>query len=267
MPFTYRGTVGRHVEIGGHPTWVDDRGAGTETVVLLHGGMSHSGVLLDAFGEDLSARYRLVSFDRRGHGATADTDAPFHYASMADETIGVLETVVGGPAHLVGWSDGGIVALLVALRRPDLVGRLVVIGANVHHDALLPFDVDPSSPFATQMYTDYVARSPDGAEHFDVMFQRFLVMASTEPTMDPAELAPITAPTLVLAGDDDAIRPDHTYAIYDALPAGRLAIVPGTSHGAPIEQPAQVVGLILDFLASPEPPTTVMPIRRRAGSQ
>jgi len=90
---------------------VDDRGAGAETVVLLHGGMAHSGLLLDAFGDALTARYRVVSFDRRGLGRTADPGAPFHYAEMATETIGVLESVVGGPAHLVGWSDGGIVAV------------------------------------------------------------------------------------------------------------------------------------------------------------
>lgn len=89
------------IDIDGHPTWVDDRGEGDETVLLLHGGMSHSGLLLDAFGDALAARYRVVSFDRRGHGRIADTGAPFHYADMATETIGVLESVVGGSADLV----------------------------------------------------------------------------------------------------------------------------------------------------------------------
>ena len=256
--------MGGRVDIAGHPTWVDDRGSGDETVVLLHGGMSNSGLLLDAFGDLLTARYRVVSFDRRGHGRTADTDAPFHYEDMASETIGVLDTVVGGPAHLVGWSDGGIVSLLVALRRPDLVRRMVVIGTNVHHDALLPLDLDPSSPVAAQMYEEYAAVSPDGGEHFGVLFERFMVMATTEPTMAPADLAPITAPTLVMAGDDDAIRLDHTCAIYESLPAGRLAIVPGSSHAVPIEQPDLVGRLVVDFLASADPPATYMPIRRQA---
>ena len=141
----------RRINIGGHPTWVDDRGAGDETILLLHGGLSHSGVLLSALGDTLAQRYRVVSFDRRGHGCTADTEAPLHYDDMATETVGVLEAVVGGPAHLVGWSDGGITAVLTALRRPDLVGRLVLIGTNVHVDAVLPLDLDPSSPFAAAM--------------------------------------------------------------------------------------------------------------------
>lgn len=254
--------MGERIDINGHPTWVDDRGVGEETILLLHGGMSHSGLLLDAFGDALAAQNRVVSFDRRGHGRTADTDAPFHYDDMATETIGVLETVVGGPAHLVGWSDGGIVALFVALRRPDLVGRLVVIGTNVHHDAVLSLDIDPASPFATQMYDDFAARSPDGGEHFGVVFERFIVMATTEPTMATTELAAVTAPTLVMAGDDDLVRHDHTAAMFDALPAGRLAIVPGASHALPIEQPELVGRLIVEFLSSAEPPPTLMAVRR-----
>ena len=254
--------MNRMVDIDGHPTWVDDRGAGDETVVLLHGGMSHSGLLLDAFGDALTDRYRVVSFDRRGCGRTADPGGPFHYADMATDTIGVLESVVGGPAHLVGWSDGGIIALLVALRRPDLVRRMVVIGTNVHHDALLPVDVDPDGPFATRIYEDYAALSPDGADHFDDISERFGVMVATEPTMSPDDLAGITAPTLVIVGDDDFFGLDHTCAIYAALPAGRLAIVPGASHAVPLEQPAHLASLILDFLASDEPPPTLLPVRR-----
>lgn len=254
--------MNRMMDVGGHPTWVDERGAGDETVLLLHGGMMHSGPLLDAFGDALSARYRVVSFDRRGLGRTADTGEPFHYADMATETIGVLESVVGGAAHLVGWSDGGIISLLVALQRPDLVSRMVVIGTNVHHDAALPVDVDPDGPFARRLYEDYAALSPDGADHFGDIAKRFDVMVNTEPTMSPEELAVITAPTMVMAGDDDFFPLDHTCAIYSALPAGRLAIVPGASHALPLEQPALVTSLILDFLASDEPPPTLLPVRR-----
>jgi pimeloyl-ACP methyl ester carboxylesterase len=254
--------VNRMIDIGGHPTWVDDRGVGDETVVLLHGGMSHSGLLLDALGDAMTDRYRVVSFDRRGHGRTADTGAPFHYADMATETIGVLESVVGGPAHLVGWSDGGIISLLVALRRPDLIRRMVIIGTNVHHNAALPVDVDPEGPFFTRIHDDYAALSPDGADHFDDLSKRFEVMVTTEPTMTPDDLVAVAAPTLVMAGDDDFFGLDHTCAIYAALPAGRLAIVPGASHALPLEQPALMTSLILGFLTSDEPPPTLLPVRR-----
>ena len=102
-------------------------------------------------GPSLTA-YRVVAFDRRGHGRTGDTEAPFHYDDMATETVSVLEQVVGGPAHLVGWSDGGIIAMLVALRHPDLVRRLVLIGANFHFNGTLPMDIPPDSPIIGMMH-------------------------------------------------------------------------------------------------------------------
>ena len=113
-------------------------------MVLLHGGLSNSDALLDTIGGPIGAHHRIVAFDRRGHGRTADTDAPFHDDEMAAETIAVLEAVVGGPAVLVGWSDGGIVALLVSMRRPDLVTRQVLIGTNYHHDGLSSWTSRPA---------------------------------------------------------------------------------------------------------------------------
>src|SRR6185295_13853574 len=119
--------MGERVEINGHPTWVDQHGSADKTILIMHGGLSNSDTL-EGLINALAERYRVVAFDRRGHGRTADTDEPFHYDDMATEAIGVLEQVVGGPAHIVGWSDGGNVGLLVAMRRPDLVERMVVIG-------------------------------------------------------------------------------------------------------------------------------------------
>src|SRR5829696_8061554 len=101
--------TGMYLDVAGHSTWVFDEGDCESTVLLLHGGLSNSDSLLDTIGGAIGERYRVVAFDRRGHGRTADTDAPFHYDVMATETIAVLDQVIRGRAALVGWSDGGIV--------------------------------------------------------------------------------------------------------------------------------------------------------------
>ena len=101
-----------YISLLGHQTWASTGTDKDETVVLLHGGLSNSDLMLDTIGGPLAATYRVAAFDRRGHGRTADTSEPFHYAAMADETIAFLEHL-GGPAHLIGWSDGGNVGLLV----------------------------------------------------------------------------------------------------------------------------------------------------------
>lgn len=255
--------MGEYVEIDGHPTWVEVTGDGPP-VVLLHGGFSNSDTMLEAFAP-LGGDFRLVAFDRRGHGRTADVDRAFHYADMADETIGVLETVVGGPAHLLGYSDGANAALLVALARPDLVQSLVLIGANYRADGLVPGafdDFDLESELGAQLVAEYGARSPDGAEHFPVIAEKAMDMMIAEPTMTPDELTRIAVPALVLVGDDDLMTLAHTCSLYESLAAGQLAVVPGASHLVPLEKPALVNQLVSEFLAGGGETETLMPLRR-----
>jgi pimeloyl-ACP methyl ester carboxylesterase len=250
-----------YVDINGHRTWVEDRGRSGEALLLLHGGLSNSDDLLDGIGSGL-ADFRVVAFDRRGHGYTADTDADFHYADMATEAIRVLEDVVGGPAHVVGWSDGGIVALLVALARPDLVHKVVIVGTNYHYDGTIPVEPDPQSPFMQAIAARYIERSPDGPEHLDVVFGKSFALFSSEPTLTTTDLGDITHPTLVVVGDDDLVSLSHTCSLYEALPLGQLAVVPGASHALPMEQPLRLAELIRDFLAATGPPDTLLPVRR-----
>jgi pimeloyl-ACP methyl ester carboxylesterase len=256
--------VGEYVTFNGHATWVDDAGGDGEPVLLLHGGFSNSDGM-SAFAP-LGERFRLVAFDRRGHGRTADTDAPFHYADMARETMGVLDTVVGGPAHLIGYSDGGNVSLLVALERPELVRSLVLLGANYRFDGLVPglFDegFDRDGPMVDMLRAPYANLSPDGVEHFPVVLDKGLTMIANEPTITEAQLSQLQMPALVLVGDDDAILFPHTLSLYESLPNSQLAVVPGTSHLAPYEKPAIVVELVREFLTSGGTVATLMPVRR-----
>lgn len=266
------------LDVLGHPTWYTEVGAGDETVLLLHGGLSNSDELLDSIGGSLAERRRVVAFDRRGHGRTADTPAPFHYASMVAETIAVIDHV-GGPVHVVGWSDGGIVGLLLALQRPDLVGRLVAIGTNFHWnvtpevaeaadsgeqapDAHHEFELPTDDPVFDRLAAAYARRSPDGAEHFAVVAAKGVKLFGIEPELTVDDLARVATPVLVMAGDDDVIPLSHTATFFEALPEAQLAIVPGASHGLVMEHPDEVTGLIERFLASPVPPITLMPHRR-----
>src|SRR5262245_60369888 len=214
-----------------------------------------------AFADD----HRMLAFDRRGHGHTGDTDAPFHYADMADETIGVLEHAGGAPAHLVGYSDGGIIALLVALARPDLVRTMVLIGANYHHDGLAP-DVndsfEPGSDIANLLGDAYAQRSPDGADHFPIVLAKTVEMFRTEPTMTTDDLTRLGIPALVMVGDDDAVALEHTLSLYESLPNGQLAVIPGASHLVPIEKPALVFEFAHAFVQADGAVTELMPMRR-----
>ncbi|MCU1397963.1 MAG: hypothetical protein JWN62_1072 [Acidimicrobiales bacterium] len=258
-----------YIDVSGLPTWFEAGSGGGPTVLLLHGGLSNGDALLESIGVPLAAQYRVAAFDRRGHGRTADTPEPFHYEAMADETIAVLAHL-DTPVHLVGWSDGGITALLVALRRPDLVDRLVLIGVNFHFSGTLDMsaqdDADQAGghddPFLAQMQASYAERSPDGAAHFADVATKSFALFATEPTLTTDDLRAVSAPTLVMVGDDDLVDLGHTCQLYESIPAAQLAVVPGASHALPMERPDETSRIIAQFLAGPVPPQTLIPVRR-----
>jgi len=192
----------------------------SDTLVLLHPG----GADPSAFGPQFDALSGFaLHAPHRGDQATQD------HTEMARETIEFLEKI--GPAHLLGCSDGATVALLVAVLRPDLVRRLVVVCGVFHHDGWDP---------ATEL-TPMHRRSPELAEQ---------------------DLRKVAGRVLVMIGDDDEVTLEHATAMYRALPNAQLAVVPGTSHGLLHEKPALCNAMIVEFLTT-EPVETYAPIRRR----
>jgi pimeloyl-ACP methyl ester carboxylesterase len=204
--------------------------------------------------------------DRRGHGGTPDVPGPYTYEAMAEETAAFLREHVDGPADLVGYSDGGVVALLLALSAPDLVRSLVVIGTNFHVDGLFPAmrerleHPEPDNERLAGMRTEYGRYSPDGAEHWPVFYRKVCAMGSTGPTLTTADLGRVARPVLVVVGDDDVVDHHHTVELFEALPDARLAVVPGTSHLLPHEAPDALLALVRPFLAGVEP-HRLMPMR------
>jgi pimeloyl-ACP methyl ester carboxylesterase len=181
---------------------------------------------------------------------------------MTDDTIAFLETVVGQPADLVGHSDGAVVAMLVAIQRPELVRRLVMIsgGFNKSGEAApeAEWNVDAIAEFLGPAYGEV---SPDGIDHFKVVATKIGEMAAVEPNLQASELAKVTCRSLVMFSDDDLVTLAHAVEMYDALPNAELAIVPGTSHFLTQEKPELVNKVVVDFLTK-EPVATVAPIRR-----
>jgi pimeloyl-ACP methyl ester carboxylesterase len=239
--------MGSYVQLGEVRTWYEEDGSG-EPLVLLHPGGADSRAF-EGNLPGLAEHFRVFRPDRRGHGRTPDLAGPITYEQMAQDTIAFLEQVVGGPAYLVGHSDGAPVALLVALRRPDLARRLVFASGVFHHDGWAPGAIDLDEE-TTAFFTEYHgAVSPDGPEHFEVLAEKLYRMHSQEPTLTVADLAGYPGPTLVMVGDDDDEIPmEHTLALRQGLPRSQLAVVPGTAHGLLADKPELCNRLIIEFL-------------------
>ncbi|MFH8793636.1 alpha/beta fold hydrolase [Streptomyces sp. NPDC017941] len=253
--------MGTYVQLGDVRTWYDEHGEG-EPLVLLHGGLVDARFFEPNLGP-LAARFHVYTPERRGHGHTPDVEGPITYQLMADDTVAFLEEVVGEPADLVGHSDGALVAMLVAMRRPDLVKRAVLIsgGFNKAGEAApdAEWDVDAIFEFLGPTYAEV---SPDGLEHFRVVVTKIGEMAAREPDLRASDLATVIPRTLVMFSDDDLVTMRHAVEMYEALPNAELAVVPGTSHFLTQEKPDLVNALVLDFLSTDKAARTIAPIRR-----
>lgn len=254
--------MGTYVQLGPVKTWYDEHGSG-EPLVLLHGGMVDARWFEPNLAP-LAERFHVYTPDLRGHGHTPDPEGPYTFQAITDDAIAFLETVIGGPAHLVGHSVGAFVLMQVAMQRPDLVDRLVMIsgGFSKHGDAVPQaegdWDIDAMQQFLGPAYAEV---SPDGADHFRVVAAKVGEMSAKEPYLEQSELAAIQARTLIMFADDDLSTLQHAIEMYDVIPNAELAIVPGTSHFLTQEKPELVNQILLDFLTN-DPVPTVAPIRR-----
>ena len=243
--------AGDYVDANGLSTYYEANGSG-DPLLLLHGGFCPAETF-DGLVPGLAEEYRVYVPERRGHGRTPDVDGPITYAVMAQDTIAFMDALDIRNAHVVGWSDGAVVGLHIALERPELVRKLVLIGTAVNHDGVPAHareelaEMTPESlpPFLRQLYA---AVSPDGPEHFDVVFEKLVAEWKTEPSFDLAELERVSAPTLLMLADSDMVTVEHAAAVQRAIPDAQLAVVPGATHALPWQQPELVNQLVLAFL-------------------
>jgi pimeloyl-ACP methyl ester carboxylesterase len=246
------------VTVNGLDTWYDEAGAGPP-LVLLHGGMSDSEVFATNLWS-LSDAFRVLAPERRGHGRTPDVDGPYTVAALVDDTVAFVEAVVGGPVRLAGYSMGAAVALAVALARPDLVERLVLVSGVFDHDGFVLPPPHPPTPLPPMIRDRYAQLSPDPPEHL-VAVQEKVASVMETVRLTPDDLARIRTRTLVMAGDDDLVHAEHTLALARGLGDGELCVVPRTSHLLLVERPDLCTGIVREFLTGDAGPTYV-PIRR-----
>ncbi|WP_194897158.1 alpha/beta fold hydrolase [Catenulispora pinisilvae] len=255
--------MGAYVDVDGLSMYYEMVGEG-EPVVLVHG----TGGTVDSWYPQrdlLPEWYRVYMLECRGHGRTADAEGPFTYENFADDIAGFIEALDLGPVRLVGWSNGASVALRLAMRRPDLVSRLVLLsgavldlsGQTAEAQAL---SVEPGRFWLAETWRPiYEALSPDGPEHFPVVEEKLNRMWREATPVTTDQIAALPMPLLVLQGDDDCVEIAHAAAIAGTAPDGRLAVVPGTSHISPMEKPELVNLILLDFFED-KPPARMFPL-------
>jgi len=240
-----------YINLRGHETWSVEYANNGEPLLLLHGGLSASENFDAHILPAVADRFHVYGYDRTAHGRTGVREGFYHFDFQRDEAIAYIEDVIGHPAHLLGHSDGGIIALLVAIARPDLVLSIIATGTNYTWDAGLTLDGEVV--ITDENREEFAQRSPDSPELLEVIIRKAHEVWATEPNMTLEELATITCPVLIVNGDDEPFNPHHGVDLYQALPNGRLAIIPGSPHATHKVKPHLLLPIITDFYDHPEP--------------
>ena len=221
-------------------------------VVLLHGGLANS----DYWGNQVRAlapHHTVILIDSRGHGRSSRNATPFGYDLMADDVVALLDHLHIPRADIVGWSDGAIVGIDLALRHRDRIGRVFAFAANTNLSGLNP-DVEKNPNFAAfirRAGTEYRRLSPAPNDYAGFHAQ-ISHMWDSQPNWTDAQLHGITTPILIADGDhDEAIRLDHDIYMFRAIPHATLEIFPNTSHFAFLQAPALFSAAILSFFDRP----------------
>lgn len=255
-----------YAPVNGLRMYYEILGAGGSPLVVLHGAygtIESTGALAPA----LAATRRAVVPEQQGHGRTADVDRPLSYEQMADDTTTLLRYLGIGRADLFGYSMGGRTALQFALQHPDLVRKLVLVAASYDKTGLYPEalaameGLTPERLASTPIEVAYrqVAPDPDG---FPSLVAKLKQLDLGFAGFPPEAIVAIAAPTLIVVGDGDVVRPEHAVELFrlrgGGVPSGivgpptsRLAVLPGTTHFTLLDRTEWLVSMTTEFLDAP----------------
>jgi pimeloyl-ACP methyl ester carboxylesterase len=243
--------TGETVNINGIDIYYEVYGEG-KPVLLLHGGLANGDHWVNVIPALTEAGYQAIVMDSRGHGRSSFDETPISYEVMASDVLGLMDHLGIDKADLVGWSDGGIIGLEIALTHPERLNKVVAYGANFDPTGVR-LDIGTNDYFNAYIEAasaEYQEISPE-PERWDEFLGNISNMWATEPNYTEEQLRSITTPFLILDGaKEEAIDLNQTKLMALLIPAAELEIMPETGHFALFEQPEEFSQIVLDFLAS-----------------
>ena len=260
--------AGNYAEVNGLNMYYEIHSTGEPPLVLLHGAY----MTIDAMGEvvpELAKTRQVIAVELQGHGRTADIDRPLSYEQMADDVAALVDHIGIEDADIFGYSMGGGVALQVAIRHPDVVRKLVVASVSytsdgMHPELLAMFPTITPEVFAGSPIEEAYLRIAPNPEDFPTLVAKLKRLDMEPYAWPPEDIQGISAPTLLIIGDSDIVRPEHAVEMFRllgggvmgdlaGLPKSQLAILPGTTHATLVERGEWLASMIGEFLDAPMP--------------
>ena len=238
-----------YAPVNGVKIWYAVYGHG-QPVIFLHGGLANAnywGLQVPV----VARHYQVIVMDSRGHGRSTRDDRPYGYDLMADDVVGLLDYLKIKRTAVVGWSDGAILGLDLAIRHPERVAKVFAFAANTDPSGVVDgVEKNPTfAAFIKRAGQEYQALSPTPGDYKGFV-DAISAMWASQPNWTVAQLKAIKPPVLVVDGDhDEAIKRPHTERIAATIPGAGLLILPNTSHFSFLQDPDQFTWHILHFLA------------------
>lgn len=236
------------VEHDGARIWYGSYGAGPP-VLLLHGGLGHSGNWGYQVPALLTAGYRAVLVDSRGHGRSTRDQRAFSYELMASDVLALMDALGLARAAVVGWSDGACVALILGMRAPARVAGVFFFGCNMDPSGTKDVEFTPILGRCMARHAEDYARLSETPDKFHEFSDAVGLMMKTEPNYSASDLARVTVPVAVVQSEhDEFIKREHAEYLAKSIPGATLTILPSVSHFAPLQRPEQFSRALLAFL-------------------
>ncbi|MGQ7936039.1 alpha/beta fold hydrolase [Paraburkholderia sp. D1E] len=237
-----------YVEHEGARIWYASYGSGAP-VILLHGGLGHSGNWGYQVPALVASGHHVVVVDSRGHGRSTRDARPYMYELMASDILAVIDTLQLDRAAMVGWSDGACVALVLSRLAPERVAGVFFFGCNMDPGGTKEFVPTPIIDRCFGRHAkDYAQLSATPAD-FDAFVGAVSEMMRTQPNYSAHDLAGIRVPVAIVQSEhDEFIKPEHAEYLARSIPGAALTLLPGVSHFAPLQRPAQFNRVMLAFL-------------------
>ncbi len=237
------------VEHDGALIWYASYGSGPP-VILLHGGLGHSGNWGHQVSALVVAGYRAVTIDSRGHGRSTRDDRPYSYELMASDVVAVMDHLALDKATFVGWSDGACIALVLASKAPERVASVFFFACNMDPSGTKEIEASPVLDRCFSRHRkDYTMLSATPGD-FDQFVGAVGLMMRTQPNYTKEDLGAIKVPVVIALGEhDEFITREHANYLADAIPGAKLIILPGVSHFAPLQRPDEFNATALAFIA------------------
>jgi pimeloyl-ACP methyl ester carboxylesterase len=238
-----------YVHHEGAQIWYTTHGSGPP-VILLHGGLGHSGNWGHQVPALVTAGYRVVLIDSRGHGRSTRDGRRYTYELMASDVTAVMDVLHIAKAVLVGWSDGACTSLILAMKAPMRVLGVFFFGCNM--DPSGTKEVDERNPVIQRCFARHkkdfqqISATP---ERFEGFVAAVTEMMKTEPNYFTHDLAQIRVPVAIAQSEhDEFIKREHAEYLARSIPNAELILLPGVSHFAPLQRPNRVNSAVKTFL-------------------